>query len=566
MKRPIKLSSEVNIFIFLLLFVVVLFQAIMCTYCMRLVDDKKAAWKVGVVNNFENFVSKNLDELILARKSLISSAELISGLKSDSPDYQGLREKIYGLQEFSSGTIHAAAFTDNGEMTGISNNISDWEEEEIKKSFLLYIDEIRRGKNIKEEGDYYDIFDFSDGEFRDLYFVSISPVTEHNYKLAKNENVGHLCTFTQVETADLFSDYDEVSDVNIILKTSEDKKVVISGTEKFPNLIFTESWKDDRIKGTTWYTMGSITLSASNFDWGSFLMVFILESLLLTAIILMFGHMLKQKTIVPLKQIGKFMRFFRISDSFKPLDVDGSAELVELAGEINKMVKRNKVLANDIMLKQGKLYETENLKNEATLYALQNQVNPHYLYNIFELIRSIALVRGVSEIETISVSVSEIFRYNLKKESTALLSDELDITKRYVSIMQVKYGDSFEVIYDISEDTLDKKIMKMIFQPIIENAFGHGYVRREEKFFVKIRSWIEGSTMYLSFYDNGLGMTEERLCEINEKINSSNYSGGKGIGVANLAHRLNMMYGKNCTFSIESQKNKYTEIKISIIL
>ena len=114
------------------------------------------------------------------------------------------------------------------------------------------------------------------------------------------------------------------------------------------------------------------------------------------------------------------MRFFRISDSFKPLEIQGNTEFVELSGEINKMVKRNKSLANDIMTKQGKLYEAENIKNEATLYALQNQVNPHYLYNIFELIRSIALVRGVSEIETISVNVSEIFRYNLKKENVAL--------------------------------------------------------------------------------------------------------------------------------------------------
>ena len=148
----------------------------------------------------------------------------------------------------------------------------------------------------------------------------------------------------------------------------------------------------------------------------------------------------------------------------------------------------------------------------------------------------------------------------------AILSDEVDITKRYVSIMQVKYGGSFDVVYDIAPETMDIKVTKMIFQPIIENAFGHGYVRRAEKFYVKISSRIEDGVLYLSFYDNGLGMTEERLFEINKKIESDSYSGEKSIGITNLAHRLKIMYGDKCTFNIESKKDKFTEIKISINL
>jgi len=564
MKKRSKLSSELNTFVSLLLCVVILFQAVICMYCLRLIGDKKKAWQSGIIRDFENYVSVNLNELASARKILISTNELTDGLKTDNPDYSGLREKIYGLQDFSNGTIHAAVFNTSGEITEISGNISAWETEEVKKSFLLYMDEIKAGKKYGVEEEYYDFFDFSDGEYHSLYFISISPVIE--YKSSTEEEIGHLCTFTQVEKGAVISGYDDVSDISLTLKNARGKSVILSGGDSDENFLFTQRWSGNKVKGTSWQTDGSITLSASSFDGSNFLTMFVVESLLLITIILIFNHILKRRTIAPLKQIGKFMRHFRISDSFKPIEVEGNAEIEELAEEVNKMVKRNKSLANDIMLKQGKLYEAENLKNEATLYALQNQVNPHYLYNIFELIRSIALVRGVEEIETISVSVSEIFRYNLKKENTALLKNELEITKRYVSIMQVKYGDSFDVIYDLAPETLDIKVPKMIFQPIIENAFGHGYVRREEKFFVKIRSWIEGSTLYMSFYDNGLGMTEEELSEINSRINSDNYSGGKGIGIANLAHRLKMMHGDNCSFRVESQKDKYTEVRISIIL
>ena len=563
MKKNRKLSSEINIFIVLFLFVVILFQAVIGVYCLKLVDDKKLAWKGAIHRDFEYYASENMNELSKVRANLITSNELIEQVNSNSPDFEAVRNKIYGIQDFMSGTIHVTAFNREGVMTPVSGNVSEEESENVKNSFLLYIDKFEETDVPDEEFEYHTFFEFSTGEYHNFYFVSFSPIVNYHYTGYGDKVVGHLCTFTLVEAEKEFAGYEEVSDINITLKSDGVESVIVSGREK-NNFLLTEKWTGENVKGTNWHTDGSITLSAGKFDWTSLLGMFILESVLLVIIILVFRRRLKRNTIEPLKKIGKFMRFFRISDSFKPLEIEGNEELVEFSGEVNKMVKRNKTLANDIMAKQGKLYEAENLKNQATLYALQNQVNPHYLYNIFELIRSIALVKGVSEIETISVNVSEIFRYNLKEENVALLSDEFDITKRYVSIMQVKYGDSFEVIYDLAEETLDKKIMKMIFQPLIENAFGHGYVRRADKFFVKIRSWMEDDTLCLSFYDNGLGMTKERLEEVTEKIKADKMASGKGIGIANLAHRLKMMYGKNCTFHIESEKDKFTKIVITI--
>ncbi len=563
MKKIRKLSSEINVFIVLFLFVVILFQAVIGMYCLKLVDDKKMAWKGAIHRDFEHYASENMDELSKVRDNLINSNDLIEQIGSQNPNFEAVREKVYGMQDFMSGTIHVCAFNKLGEMMPVSGNISEEETENAEKSFLLYIDEFGKTNIPSEEFVYHTFFEFSTDEYHNFYFVSFSPIVDYGYTGAGDKVVGHLCTFTLVEAEKKFAGYEEVSDINITLKSDGVESVIVSGRGT-GNSLLTEKWSGEKIGGTNWHTDGSITLSAGKFDWTSLLAMFVLESVLLVVIILMFRRKLKRNTIDPLKKIGKFMRFFRISDSFKPLEIEGNEDLIELSGEVNKMVKRNKTLANDIMTKQGKLYEAENLKNQATLYALQNQVNPHYLYNIFELIRSIALVRGVSEIETISVNVSEIFRYNLKEESIALLSDEFDITKRYVSIMQVKYGESFEVIYDLAEETLDKKIMKMIFQPIIENAFGHGYVRRKDKFFVKVRSWMENDTLCLSFYDNGLGMTEERLAEVNEKIKADKMASGKGIGIANLAHRLKMMYGKNCTFRIESEKDRFTEIIITI--
>lgn len=562
MKRTKKLSGEINVFILLFLLIVLLFQAITYTYCLRLVDDKKNAWKGAITRDINQSISRNIDELTTVHNSILVSEDIASGVGKEDADYYLAREKIYGYQEFIDGTIHACVFTNDGEMKPVSGNISDEETENVKNSFLLYMDENQ--KEFSSEYIYYSFFEFDDGEYHNTYFVSLSPIFGYNNSGKGKTVEGHLCTFTLVEMSGLFSKYDELSDVNITLKTGAKESMVLLNGRNTNQFLLTEKWTGEKVPETNWHTDGSITLAVGKFDWTTLLFMFILESLLLILIIFIFRFRLKRNTIEPLKAIGKFMRFFRISDSFKPLDIQGNSELVELSGEINKMVKRNKTLANDIMTKQGKLYEVENMKNEATLYALQNQVNPHYLYNIFELIRSIALVRGVSEIETISVNVSEIFRYNLKQESVAKLSDEYDIMKRYVSIMQVKYGESFEVEYDLAPETLDKKIMKMIFQPIIENAFGHGYVRRKEKFCVKVRSWMENDTLCISFYDNGLGMTAERLCEVREKIREDKMASGKGIGIANLAHRLKMMYGESHTFNIESEKDKFTKIVITI--
>ena len=92
------------------------------------------------------------------------------------------------------------------------------------------------------------------------------------------------------------------------------------------------------------------------------------------------------------------------------------------------------------------------LRKDALLYALQNQINPHYMYNVFEIIRSIALIHGVNESEIIAVNLSDVLRYNLNENIAVTVVDEYELIKKYLVIMKVKYSSSFHVKFDLAED------------------------------------------------------------------------------------------------------------------
>lgn len=163
-----------------------------------------------------------------------------------------------------------------------------------------------------------------------------------------------------------------------------------------------------------------------------------------------------------------------------------------LVSEINAMILRNKKLANDAMISQEKMYEYEIREKNITLYALANQVNPHFLYNIFELIRSIAVVYDISELETIAMNISYIMRYNLKETEHIKISDELTIVRKYIEIMKIRYDDTFDMEYNIEKEVGDILFAKMIFQPLLENCFNHGYSCGERRFSIKFVGIYKG--------------------------------------------------------------------------
>jgi len=235
-------------------------------------------------------------------------------------------------------------------------------------------------------------------------------------------------------------------------------------------------------------------------------------------------------------------------------------EIGELSGIFNDMIRRIRNLVEEVFTNKIK-------EQEARLNALEAQINPHFLYNTLENIRSIADLHEEETIEQMTVALSNMFRYNAKSDHNPVsVKDELEHVKNYLAIIQVRYNNTLEVSFELDGGVLEHDIIKLILQPLVENAVVHGLSKKLGDRRLTIRGHLTSDTLEMTVTDNGLGMTEERLSEVICLLaqNAGHIpSTGKGsIGLANVNDRIRLRYGDAYGLIVNSQENFGTTVKI----
>jgi two-component system sensor histidine kinase YesM len=245
------------------------------------------------------------------------------------------------------------------------------------------------------------------------------------------------------------------------------------------------------------------------------------------------------------------------------IDVSTDSELDIIVDGVNGMLDRMEELTKRIVSNQRKLYELELLNQQSSILALQNQVNPHFLFNTLECIRSISLVYNCREISVITVSLSKIYRYSAQGGTNVTLREELDIIKEYMNIINIRFPDKIDIRYNVEEKLLDKPFYKMILQPLVENAVKHGLEKKAGKGILEITSYCRGDAVYIAVSDNGCGMTQEKLSQVRDMMNSDNPE-NIHIGLTNVNKRLNLHYGKDYGLTLDSTENVGTKVTVKV--
>lgn len=193
--------------------------------------------------------------------------------------------------------------------------------------------------------------------------------------------------------------------------------------------------------------------------------------------------------------------------------------------------------------KFNELLDKENLinasKKQAEYLALQNQINPHFLYNTLEGIRSEALLAGLDGVAEMTEALATFFRYTISQvEYLVTLEDELANIENYYYIQQFRFGDklALSIVYDHDEDVseldiLNCRLPKLTLQPIVENSIYHGIERKIGRGHLVIRIGVSDTRLRIRVSDDGLGMSEEKLYQLNEKpIKASGKTDIVGVG------------------------------------
>ena len=235
--------------------------------------------------------------------------------------------------------------------------------------------------------------------------------------------------------------------------------------------------------------------------------------------------------------------------------------------------RRENEKINDILTSS----ELSNLnKRQAQYLALQNQINPHFLYNTLDGIRSEALIEGIDHVAEMTEALAAFFRYTISRdENLVSVEEELENCRIYFKIQQYRFGDRIRLIIECEEENREEilqcKIPKLTLQPILENSIIHGTELRLGEGIQTIHLMLTGSRLLIRVSDNGVGMDEKTLEELNRKMGrsadqlaASERDKKGGIALYNVNHRIHLIYGEEYGLHIFSTENIGTDVEISI--
>ena len=230
-----------------------------------------------------------------------------------------------------------------------------------------------------------------------------------------------------------------------------------------------------------------------------------------------------------------------------------SQDIRELRNGYNTMADEINSLIDQVR------YEEE-LKSKIHFNALQSQINPHFLYNTLDSISSLALMGDTKLAYEVTSALGNYYRTNLSKGKDIItLDEEIEATRNYLRILEIRYGDEFEVCWDIDYTQGKIKVPKLLLQPFVENAIYHGIRPKGDVGVLTLSVIQEESKLVITILDNGVGMTEEKIAQILT-------DDAEGFGVSSTVKRLSIYYRDAARVTIKSNVGKGTRIQIDIPL
>ena len=245
-------------------------------------------------------------------------------------------------------------------------------------------------------------------------------------------------------------------------------------------------------------------------------------------------------------------------------EIKGTDEIFDLYEDLKKMVDSMQTLINDAYKAKIQSESFKLNQVEAEFKALASQINPHFLYNTLETIRMKAYVNNDKETADLVKKLGKFMRRCLEvKDGMVTLESELEFTKSYLELQSARFGD--RVSYNIyCEVDRQYKILPLIIQPIVENAFVHGIEGEKANGKISIKVFYKGENVLIEVQDNGSVISSDRLRELLAKLEKNDTSSGKSIGLTNVNKRIKMYHGEQYGMSVETVLGQGTTIRVTI--
>lgn len=285
--------------------------------------------------------------------------------------------------------------------------------------------------------------------------------------------------------------------------------------------------------------------------------LYCLMAIVLMGVALMLSVFLTDMVTMPLRRLRGSMKVVENGNFDVEIEEpDTGDEISDLFHSFKNMVLRIRQLVEENNAEQRE-------KRKSELNALQAQINPHFLYNTLDSIIWMAEGGNTRNVVIMTSSLAKLLRKSISnKNEVVTLEEEIEYTQGYLTIQKMRYEDKLEYEIEVEPAVLRTEIVKLIVQPLVENAIYHGIKYKEGKGLVRIEGGFQGDEIVIRVIDDGVGMTKEELNHIFDERKTDTRR--NSVGVLNVHRRIRLYYGVEYGLSFESEKGRGTTVTIHL--
>lgn len=334
------------------------------------------------------------------------------------------------------------------------------------------------------------------------------------------------------------------------LKQSENRTVNINGESYSVNIVYSDKMG--------WYLIDYMPLSEilHPIQTSNRLFYFAIGALLLMSCLV--AYLLYVQVQVPVRLlVGGFQRL-KQGDYSARVEIKGKNEFSFLSGRFNSMVEQIQKLIENVLMEKIHV-------REARLKQLQSQINPHFFYNCFSFITSMAKLDNMGAVVGMSHNLSRYYRYTTRQERDLVaLSEETEFVTHYLEIQKMRMSRlQYEV--HIPPQMRKRDLPPLVLQPLVENAVIHGIEPVSKEGLVRITGTCNGRVMTLTVEDDGKGMTPEEIIVLENKLGKA-MDEEMGCGLWNVHQRMRLRFGEDAGLTIAPSSLGGLQVKLQWLL
>lgn len=283
----------------------------------------------------------------------------------------------------------------------------------------------------------------------------------------------------------------------------------------------------------------------------------VLIAIIAVMIILIANDIISARVTDPIIKLEKSIKYLESGNLEREIFIGGTHEIRHLGKTITSMVAQLRNLMDEMVIEQKE-------KRKSELDALQSQINPHFLYNTLDSVVWMIESKRYQEAISMITSLASLFRISLSKGKNVIsIKDEILHAKYYMDIQIVRYKNKFNVIYQIDPEIENYSTIKLIVQPILENAIYYGVEHMDGEGEIILKGYFDNDDICIEVTDNGMGIPKEMiplLLSDDKRVHKR----GSGIGLCNINQRIQLYFKGNYGLEIESELDEWTTVRIRL--